>query len=235
MEALHNNEPELTYAIGDIHGQFGKLGRLLTKCAKHSAGRPFQIVCVGDYIDRGPQSKEVVQFLIAAQASYAGRLVCLRGNHEQLAISAVRSSAHDNVTRHWLANGGEATLASYDVENSSSIPDAHIEWLAGLPTTFTSQGRLYVHAGIMPGIPLNLQKEDDLLWIREPFLSSTDKHELFVVHGHTPTKSRTPDLLANRLNLDTGAAWGGPLTAAVFVSDQLAPVSFLTDTDIIHS
>lgn len=230
MTEAHTLEPDLTYAIGDIHGHFEKLDQLLTKCIEHSAGRTFRIICLGDYVDRGPQSKDVVQFLMAAQDSYAGRLVCLRGNHEQMMVTAARNSAPDNITRHWLANGGQATLASYGVDEAPFIPGSHIEWLAALPLMFRSQGRLYVHAGIAPGVPLDLQRDEDLIWIREPFLSSSDKHELFVVHGHTPTQSQMPDLRENRLNLDTGVAWGGPLTAAVFVSGQINPVSFLTDS-----
>ena len=94
---------------------------------------------------------------------------------------------------------------------------------------FTDGKRLFVHAGISPGLPIELQKEDDLLWIREPFLSSQTDHGLLVVHGHTPTKTSKPDLRSNRLNLDTGACLGGPLTAAAFLDHALVPAAFIFD------
>src|SRR5258705_13199356 len=91
-------------------------------------------------------------------------------------------------------------------------PDA-TNWLGSLPTTFADTQRLFVHGGIFPGVPIELQEEDELLWMREPFLSSQSEHGFLVVHGHTPTKNLKPDLRHNRLNLDTGACFGGPLTA----------------------
>jgi serine/threonine protein phosphatase 1 len=109
------------------------------------------------------------------------------------------------------------------------LPDDHLDWLVNLPISFRDRSRLYVHAGIRPGIKLALQQDDDLLWIREPFLSSSDAHELFVVHGHTPTVTRRPDLRPNRLNLDTGAGWDGPLTAAVFRKGEVRPFAFITE------
>ena len=97
-----------------------------------------------------------------------------------------------------------------------------------LPATFSDSKRLYVHAGIRPGIPLHAQSERDLLWIRELFLCSSADHGVFVVHGHTPTKSRLPELRPNRLDLDTAACLGGPLTAAMFTADQALPALFMT-------
>jgi serine/threonine protein phosphatase 1 len=102
MAATKLDDPEVTYVIGDIHGQLSKLARLLGRCSGHTSGRSFRIICLGDYIDRGPQSKEVIQFLMSAQVSYSKRLVCLRGNHEQMLLSAKTQSSD---LRLWLANG----------------------------------------------------------------------------------------------------------------------------------
>ena len=95
---------------------------------------------------------------------------------------------------NWWGNGGEQTLDSYGVDDPSSLPPVHLEWLKSLPLTVVDPGRLFVHAGIRPGIALNDQSEADLMGIREAFLSFEADHDLFVVHGHTPTKSRLPDL-----------------------------------------
>src|SRR5216684_934015 len=102
-------------------------------------------------------------------------------------------------------NGGEQTLDSYGVNDPSSLPAPHLEWIKALPLRFGDQKRLFVHAGIRPGVAIADQSDDDLLWIREPFLSFKGSYNTFVVHGHTPTKSRLPDLCCNRLNIDTGA------------------------------
>jgi hypothetical protein len=93
----------------------------------------------------------------------------------------------------------------------------------------SSTQRLFVHAGILPGVPIELQEEDDLLWMREPFLSSQAEHGFLVVHGHTPTKNLKPELRHNRLNLDTGACFGGPLTAAAFIDEARVPAAFVFD------
>src|SRR5258708_34577511 len=133
----------------------------------------------------------------------------------------------------WWANGGEQTLDSYGVNDPSSLPDPHLEWIKALPLRFADQKRLFVHAGIRPGVAIADQSEDDLLWIREPFLSSQADHNTFVVHGHTPTESRLPDLRSNRLNLDTGACFGGELTAAVFTDGRARPLFFVMSLAVV--
>jgi serine/threonine protein phosphatase 1 len=127
----------------------------------------------------------------------------------------------------WLSNGGERTLDSYGVNDPASLPAPHLEWIMSLPSRFADQKRLYVHAGIRPGVAIADQSEQDLLWIREPFLSSDAGCTSFVVHGHTPTASGLPDLRPHRLNLDTGACFGGELTAAAFTDQTARPVLFL--------
>jgi serine/threonine protein phosphatase 1 len=109
------------------------------------------------------------------------------------------------------------------------MPPGHIDWIAARPLSFDDGRRLFVHAGINPSAPLDRQVEPDLLWIREPFLSSRRDYGRLIVHGHTPLTTGVPDLRVNRLNIDTAAVFGGPLTAAVFDDQRTEPIGFLTD------
>jgi serine/threonine protein phosphatase 1 len=220
-------EDLLTFAIGDVHGCFDKLEALLLACDRVRAGREVRYVFIGDYIDRGPDARKVIDFLMHKQRSERSRFICLRGNHEQMLIVAAAEGRSDRDLMTWWANGGEQTLDSYGVNDPSSLPAPHLEWIKALPLMFADQKRLFVHAGIRPGIAISDQTEDDLLWIREPFLSSKASHDTFVVHGHTPTKSRLPDLRSHRLNLDTGACFGGELTAAAFTDQRARPLCFI--------
>jgi serine/threonine protein phosphatase 1 len=214
----------LTYAIGDIHGCLDKLRSLLLRCEKHAAGRPPAFVFVGDYIDRGPQSCAVIDCLIDLKARHGERVVTLKGNHEAMALAAFDGSGP---VRLWLAQGGLATLKSYGIAGSHELPRAHVDWLRALPLRYDDGRRLFVHAGVNPDMPLEAQDDFDLLWIREPFLSHRGDYGRMIVHGHTPLADGVPDLHGNRLNLDTGAVFGGPLTAAVFDDAQTAPIGFL--------
>jgi serine/threonine protein phosphatase 1 len=219
----------ITYAIGDVHGCFDKLVALLSHCDTHCGNRKPRFVFLGDYVDRGRDTKRVVEFLMRAQTRFPDRFICLKGNHEQLLVAAARSTASQKDRDVWIRNGGRETLKSYEIDDPHLMPSDPTNWLGSLPATFTDGKRLFVHAGVSPGVPMEMQEEDDLLWIREPFLSSQADHGLLVVHGHTPTKKSKPDLRPNRLNLDTGACFGGPLTAAAFHDDALLPVAFIFD------
>jgi serine/threonine protein phosphatase 1 len=218
---------DLTFAIGDVHGCVDKLQALLAACERVRGGRDARVVLVGDYIDRGPQSRDVVDFLIHRQRGEGSRLVCLRGNHEQMLLDAAASGRTVPDLLDWLSNGGEHTLLSYGVHDPVLLPGAHLEWISSLPLQFSDSQRHFVHAGIRPGVALADQTAEDLLWIREPFLSSEARHPGFIVHGHTPTRSGLPDLRAHRLNLDTGACFGGELTAAAFTDAAAPPFLFI--------
>jgi serine/threonine protein phosphatase 1 len=217
----------LTYCIGDIHGRFSKLQALVNRCINDAAGTPMRFIFLGDYIDRGSQSRETVEYLIRLQRPRPDQVICLKGNHEDMALAAHDDDAWiDN----WLANQGRSTLQSYNISSPQDLPPAHVQWLQSLPTSHRDGHRFYVHAGIHPERPLHAQDEFDLLWIREPFLSSTEQFELCIVHGHTPQQHGRPDMRPNRLNIDTGAGHGGPLTAAVFDDEHRHPLYFLTST-----
>jgi serine/threonine protein phosphatase 1 len=224
-----------TLAIGDIHGCFEALRRLIARCETFLGARDAQFLFIGDYIDRGPQSKDVVDILMTGQTSQARRLVCLRGNHEDMLVRAADKRRSDHELMKWWGNGGEATLKSYGADDPSDLPIAHIDWMRSLPLYISEAHRLFVHAGVRPGIALSSQSAEDLLWIREPFLSSEKDHGALVVHGHTPTRSRAPDLRPNRLNIDTGACFGGPLTAAVFSEEKSTPLFFIRDSGEIST
>ena len=214
----------LLYAIGDIHGMLPKLRRLIAQCEAHADGREASFVFLGDYIDRGPQSAGVVRFVIDLQSRLGDRVVALTGNHEIMAVGAFDGRVPED---YWLSQGGSETLRSYQIKRAYELPQDHVDWLRALPLSHDDGRRFFVHAGIDPAKPLDAQDGNDLIWIREPFLSDRRDHGRLIVHGHTPLETETPDLRANRLNLDTAAVFGGPLTAAVFTDQEVAPLAFL--------
>ncbi len=218
------------YAIGDIHGQHSELLRVL-QLIEADGGVDAEIVFIGDYTDRGPASAAVLDTLIAGQA--AGKpWTCLKGNHDRMFSWFMRDypmhDAHLMVELYWLHPrlGGEATLASYGVEAKltdrqlavhakarEAVPQAHLDFLNGLPLCHETDAYFFAHAGIRPGVPLAEQTEHDLLWIRKEFHIDTRLHPKLVVHGHTPVKQATH--YGNRINIDVGAGYGQPLAAIV--------------------
>ena len=214
----------LTYAIGDVHGSLQKLRGLVARCWEHAGEQLATFVFLGDYIDRGPESAGVVAYLIEMQSSLGARCIALKGNHEHFALGVMEGTTDAD---HWLSQGGAETLHSYGVARARDLPREHVEWMRALPLRYDDGRRFFVHAGVDPGKPLDAQDPHDLLWIREPFLSSRRNFGRLIVHGHTPLAAAAPDLRENRLNLDTGAVFGGPLTAAVFSIAETAPLAFL--------
>jgi len=210
-----------TFAIGDIHGQVGKLQQLVARCLKDVRQDSIDFVFLGDYVDRGPSSNEVIEYLLDFSSRHS--VVCLRGNHEQLLLDATEDPIAEQA---WLANGGDTCLRSYQLTYASELPEVHLEFIRRLKFFHDDGRRFYVHAGVNPNIPLDQQCENDLVWIREPFLSSDFDFGRLIVHGHTPLRNGLPEFRPNRLNIDTGAAYGGPLTAAVFSDAQVNPIDF---------
>lgn len=214
----------LTYAVGDIHGSLDKLKSVIAACREHAGGRDMRLLFLGDYIDRGPESAGVVRYVLSLQSQAPEPVIALKGNHEAWALAVADGATP---VSGWLLNGGAATLQSYGVDDARDLPRAHLDWMRSLPLTYDDGRRFFVHAGVNPQKPLDAQDEDDLLWIREPFLTDDRDYGRLIVHGHTPLLGAVPELRRNRLNLDTAAVFGGPLTAAVFDDAQTEPVAFL--------
>jgi serine/threonine protein phosphatase 1 len=213
------------YAIGDVHGRADLLVELWRRIGRDAAaaiGRRRVLIHVGDYVDRGEASAEVIHRLVESAPS-GFEIYNLKGNHEDL---MQRSIGGEPTLPIWLANGGTATLASYgiDCEGTASasalmsrmraaLPEAHARFLAGLKLMHVEGDYAFVHAGIRPGIALERQDPHDLLWIREPFLGSLARHGRTIVHGHTIRP--LPEVRTNRIGIDTGAFYSGRLTALV--------------------
>ncbi|MET7246869.1 metallophosphoesterase family protein [Methylobacterium sp. EM32] len=214
----------LTYAIGDIHGCANALEDLLDRIEAHRAGRSRQLVFLGDYIDKGPESARAVAIVRRVQERAPDTVVCLMGNREAALLRAAHDSRREAA---WLATGGDRTLSSYGVAGIADLPTDALSWIAGLKTVHEDALRYYVHAGFRPGrrgIDPSVQAR---LWIREPFLSVDYDFGKHVVHGHTPCYAGHPDRHPYRTNLDTAPLRTGRLTAAVFTRTDPAPVAFL--------
>ncbi|MEO1251395.1 MAG: metallophosphoesterase family protein [Pseudomonadota bacterium] len=213
------------YAIGDIHGAADALDRLIDRIDAEKAGDVTkELVFLGDYVDRGPDSKGVIERLIAIGAEFPGS-VFLKGNHEAVMLDFLNDPEE---MLEWLEWGGDETLRSYGVsgaltksgedlsaELASAMPKAHLDFLNNLSLTHQAGDYLFVHAGVRPGVALKDQSEDDLLWIRKRFhdANAKDRPDFTVVHGHHPMKK--PVDVGWRIGVDTGACWSGVLTAAV--------------------
>jgi serine/threonine protein phosphatase 1 len=218
------------YAIGDIHGRLDlllELHELIADDAARSTAKRRVLVYIGDYIDRGPNSAGVLDLLLDRPLP-GFEIVHLLGNHEDTLLQFPDDMT---VGPSWLTYGGVQTLASYfiDVPPGSwrderelrrlqgevrrRVPRRHVEFMRGLPLTHVEGDYLFVHAGIRPGVPLERQERDDLLWIRDEFLRSPEDHGKIVVHGHTI--SEAPDQQPNRIGIDTGAFHTNRLTCVV--------------------
>ncbi len=225
-DAQISNENTRVYAIGDIHGRLDLLDRVIAAIERDVAehGPAALTVTLGDYVDRGPASRGVLDRLAANP--FPTPYVALKGNHEALLLSFL---VKPEVCEHWRRLGGMETLHSYGVPVSgpmlgrnydeaaerlrAALPEQHMSFLQSLKTSHSHGKYFLCHAGVLPGIPLGLQSEEDLLWIREDFLGSTMNFGKVVVHGHTPIDA--PEVLPNRINIDTGAFATGHLTCVV--------------------
>lgn len=218
------------YAVGDIHGHLGELDRVLGLIGR-DGGPGAEIVFLGDLVDRGPDSRGVVE-RIARGVAQGRPWRVLMGNHDRMFVRFLREGAvHDPRILSGAAwthprLGGLDTLASYGVREPeadiallhaaalAAVPEAHAAFLECLPLSLERDGLLFVHAGIAPGVPLHRQDPEDLIWIRGPFLDHPDPHPWLVVHGHTALER--PQHFGNRIDLDGGAGYGRPLRAAAF-------------------
>jgi serine/threonine protein phosphatase 1 len=204
----------LTYVIADIHGRYDLLSGALADITAHSHGNGGSIVTIGDYVDKGPESKEVIDRLRSGVAE-GFRLIALKGNHDAMMVEALRDPSR---MASWLAKGGDAALASYGGD-PAAVPQTHIAWLDQLRLIHVDAHRLYVHAGVDPQIPLDRQSETTLLWKRYPKGFPGGFGKLHVVHGHDNFPDG-PLLYEGRTNLDTLAWRTGRLTIAIFEDDR---------------
>jgi serine/threonine protein phosphatase 1 len=199
-----------TYVIPDIHGRYDLLRDGLAEIARRSRGNADVIVTIGDYVDKGPQSKQVIEHLRSGVGDDF-RLIALKGNHDALMVDALRNPTS---MPEWLAKGGDAALASYGGD-PAEVPQSHIDWLDGLKLMHMDAHRLYVHAGVDPDVPLDRQDEQTLLWKRYPKGFPAGFGKFHVVHGHDNCPAG-PLLYEGRSNLDTLAWRTGRLTIGVF-------------------
>ena len=222
------------YAIGDIHGHLAQLETALA-WIELDGGPDAQIVFLGDYIDRGPDSRAVIELL--SQGLAEGRnWTCLKGNHDGYLIDFLANSRAESLLLpdlHWYDKplGGAATLKSYGVdvegklisevveEARTAIPEAHKTFMAELPCSYETGTYFFAHAGVRPGVAFPDQVELDLIWIRGEFLNDTRDHGKLVVHGHTAVNF--PEHAGNRVNLDGGAGFGRPLYPGGFEDGQV--------------
>ena len=192
-----------TYVIPDLHGRDDLLARALSDISAHSRGEGGVIVMIGDYVDKGPNSKQVVERLRLGIAGW--HLVALKGNHDAMMVAGLRDPAK---FASWMEKGGDTALASYGGD-PSAVPEAHIAWLDQLPLMHVDANRVYVHAGVDPELPLDQQSEATLLWKRYPKGDGAGFGARHVVHGHDNDPDG-PLLYAGRSNLDTAGVADGP-------------------------
>jgi serine/threonine protein phosphatase 1 len=212
----------MTYVIPDIHGRYDLLCDGLAEIAARAAGNASAIVTIGDYVDKGPDSREVVDRLLLGVGE-GFSLVALKGNHDAMMVDALRDPAK---MAAWIAKGGDAALASYGGD-PTAVPQTHIGWLEGLRLMHIDAHRLYVHAGVDPEIPLDRQSEETLLWKRYPRGYAGGFANLHVVHGHD-NNPEGPLLYEGRTNLDTLAWRTGRLTIGIFDDDRPGgPIDFI--------
>jgi serine/threonine protein phosphatase 1 len=224
------------YAVGDIHGRVDLLDALLSQISSDVSDRPAgRAVCVflGDYIDRGPSSRETIDRLI--EHGLHNEAIFLKGNHEQIAI---RCLSDPGLFDQWMRLGGVETLVSYGVTPGAlasarqivelqaafhaALPQSHLRFLRNLQLSFSCGDFFFAHAGVKPGVRLSEQNENDLLWIRKEFLWSDRDYGKIVVHGHTPAVE--VEVEANRINIDTGAFATGRLTCLVIEENSLSVI-----------
>jgi serine/threonine protein phosphatase 1 len=211
-----------TYVIPDIHGRIDLLGRGLGEISAYSPGETGVIVAIGDYVDKGPQTRQVIERLLPGIGG-GWRFVALKGNHDAMMVEGLRDPGKFSF---WQERGGDTALASYG-SDPHAVPLAHIAWLDQLRLMYVDAHRLYVHAGVDPEVPLDRQREKTLLWKRYPKDDSSGFGERHVVHGHD-NDPEGPLLHQGRTNLDTAAWKTGRLTIGVFDDDRPGgPVDFI--------
>jgi serine/threonine protein phosphatase 1 len=199
-------EVEKFFAIGDIHGNLSHLERLLEEIKPALNLQRDTMVFLGDYIDRGPDSKGVVDYIIQLRQDLP-HVVCLKGNHEAMFLDWVLNGNNYDL---YLYNGGGATIRSYSQDGKFMLPQEHLDFFSSLLLYYETEEYIFVHAGLKAGTPLTEQDPHDLIWIRDEFILSPHNFGKLVVFGHTPLQRAF--IAPNKIGIDTGAAYGGRLT-----------------------
>jgi len=207
-----------TYALPDLHGRLDLFEGAVAAILAHARGAPAMLVTLGDYVDKGPASRQLIERLMTWQQPTL-RLLALKGNHEVMMWEACNGLLEPE---RWLCNGGDATLASYgaDAENArGAIPKAHLVWISLLPLMHVDHHRIFVHAAVDHTLPLGQQDESTLLWKRYPPGFKKGHGRRHVVHGHDGTLA-APVVSTGKSNLD-GLAWRtGRLVVGIYIEDR---------------
>ena len=238
LEAHAEPPDEVIYAVGDIHGRADLVEALIEKIEDDIAEQPKEgrLVFLGDYIDRGLQSKQVIDFLLSERVQKL-RPIFIKGNHEDAFLNFLSNPQHGPI---WAKYGGRETLVSYGIRPprsmsfnddwieahkalQQSLPPSHERFLMSLQLSVRLGPYGFVHAGVKPGVPFEDQNEEDLLWIRDEFLRSKNGFDVMVIHGHTPVDQATNSEF--RVNVDTGAYYSGRLTAARISGQEISFIS----------
>jgi serine/threonine protein phosphatase 1 len=201
-----NRVAQKFFAVGDIHGNLSRIEELIRKIEPAFNPESDTLVFLGDYIDRGPDSKGVVDFILRLRGEFP-RVVCLKGNHEAMLLDWVINGENYDL---YLYNGGGATIKSYSQDGAFKLPPEHLAFFTSLLLYYETEEYIFVHAGLKAGIPLTEQDPHDLIWIREEFILSPQDFGKTVVFGHTPLERVY--LTPNKIGIDTGAVYGGKLT-----------------------
>lgn len=229
-----------TYAVADLHGRFDLLTAALSLIEREAGEDGGTFICLGDFVDRGPQARSIIDLLMAGPSLPNWRWIVLQGNHEEMML---RSLSNPGLMRWWIGNGGGQTLMSYGYEDGAPllplrIPAEHLDWMAALPVTFEDERRIFVHAGVPPFDEVASVKPAILQWMlygQEQYFDATmipdephvsGKH---VVHGHHQSATH-PLLLPHRTNLDSFAWYTGRLAIGVFNDTAAQPQRILEVT-----
>ena len=227
MDGIREIPQELsnvTFVIADLHGRLDLLELAYARIMLNASSGT--IIHLGDYVDRGPQSRQIIEWLIDDATIPLGfKRICLKGNHEDMMVETLTAPLDPS---WWVGNGGGATLVSY---GEAGVPAKHVEWMSALPHVHEDAHRVYVHAGVDPTLPMPHQTDETLLWYRYPSGANIGFGGKHVVHGHTPNPGG-PELFEHRTNLDTYSWKTGRLFVAVFDDERPGgPVHLLNLAD----
>ena len=211
-----------TIAIGDVHGQLAALNELFVQIEQTGWDR---LVFLGDYIDRGPDSKGTIDFIRSLQGAHGSdKVVAIKGNHEDMCLHAFSQyDVNDSeLGAAFYYNGGDSTLDSFKAAGFSGIPQDYLDWMKALPVRYEDENAHYIHAGALPGLPIDEQEDSDLLWERDTFLKTEYMWDKVVIHGHTPMEQVVER--PNIISIDTGAGYGDALSAICVETKEIMQV-----------